>query len=301
MRICHIFIFLSVCLLSCQTDHTSCEFAGTYKTQGFYNGTTLNLRFDHSFKLTASHSNCFGGEKQYIVEGIFSTSDDKVFLSPSHFHIAQYQDGPEPGQQDRKLEQDTIYALSAIYDTMLEYEDTLQVVRWNGRMFILGANQGMAARRSYRVYSNSLIKPLNLINRNPKVVTNYYGKEHILNNFWSKLCDDCEEGAIEKALPPEWADFVLKVPINARVIDMKKITGGEYIDSRYVATLNVGHANQIRPGMMFLTEKSVEKQYSVTVTDVFEKTSKGILIAVGVKPEPNVPLTTFEEKAEWDF
>ncbi len=294
-----LFISVSACLFSCKEDHTSCAFEGTYNTLGFNHGTKLVLRLDHSFNVTAYHHDCFGGEEQYIVDGKFSTSGDKIFLSSTNFHVTRYDDGPLPGRQDRKLERDTIYALSALYDTMPEYEDTLQVVRWNERMFILGANRGRVARKSYRGYSNSLIELLNLINRNPNVVRQYYGEQHIVNGFWNKPCDDCKEEAIEKALPQDWADFVLKTPINARVVDLKKIDAHIPSDYKYIATLNVGYVDNVRQGMSFLTEKSAAKHYNVIITDVFEKTSKGVVFTIGFKPEPNVALTTFDENADW--
>lgn len=295
MKITYLFILISACLLSCKEDHSSCEFEGTYETHGFNFGTKLVLRIDHSFSVTGYHYDCFGGEEQYIVDGTFSTAADRIFLSSSRFHIERYQDGSLPGKQDRKLEQDTTYALSVIYDKMQEYEDTLQVVRWNERMFILGANRGQAARRAYNGYSNSLIHLLNMINRNPKVVTNYYGNERILRNFWSKPCDDCKEEAIEKALPSEWADFVLKTPITAKVIDLKKIDSNNFDETNYTATLNVGYRDNVRPGMSFWTEKSAGRQYWVTITDVYEKTAKGFISVFGFKPELGVPLTTFDE------
>lgn len=297
MKTGYLFAPLFACLFSCGVDHSSCEFAGTYKTSGFNHGTKLSLRIDHSFNVTAYHYDCFGGEEQYIVDGVFSVSGDKIFLSPSHFHVVRYEDDSLPGRQDKKLEEDSTHDLSAIHHTMREYQDTLQVVKWNERLFILGANRGQIARDSYNGYSNSIIELLNLINRNPKVVRNYYGYQHIVNGFWNKLCDDCKEEDIEKVLPTEWADFVLKAPIKGQIIDVKQIADDNY---GYSCTLNVGYSDNVRQGMSFLTEKSVGQHYEVIITDVFEKTSKGFIFSLGFKPETNVPLTTFDENADWN-
>ncbi|NOT75999.1 MAG: hypothetical protein HOP08_13820 [Cyclobacteriaceae bacterium] len=50
--------------------------------------------------------------------------------------------------------------------------------------------------------------------------------------------------------------------------------------------------------MDFLVEKSSKQNYVVTITEVFEKTSKGVVFGMNFKPEPDVTLTTLDDTPE---
>ncbi len=258
-RILFSIVFVAV---SCAKKGNPSEILGTYKTAGWGLETEISFHGEGDFRYTKTLTSCFGSSSLECVKGTFYFFNDLIVLKPTSFRIKHY-DWQNPNRK-RALALDSICDIKNLND----FHDTISIVRWNKKLFLLGARvPSLSHPEEFSYDDNSMISFLNHFNKDP---VNF--STDTLFSYWYKECKTCVETELLKALSPRWRYYIHPSKIEGEVTKIEPL----YLSFNRVSTLvtiNVGRNNGVYPGFEF--HSNVEPKY-IVILESLETSSKGL-------------------------
>lgn len=268
-------------LIECKPDLSRYEVEGTYVSTGMWKSSKLVLNLDGSFEEVESRYSDIGPTEEKIIKGKFQASHNQILLFPDFFHVRYLHS--EGNMRNQKIDHDSAYALNQIKPNVWKYSNTLTIVRWNDRMFILGTNKF----RSEHFTSPDMYGLINDINRG--LMKNWKWRQYAATTYWNKRCNGCSQSDIKKALPKEWSQRLLDNPIEAKVESVMQLPSGIRTIHDRIITINAGRADGVWPGMVFYEDPDKDSTILLYVLafEVDERTSNAY---VGVFRDREIPL-----------
>jgi len=152
--------------------------------------------------------------------------------------------------------------------------------------------------RHYLIPATQILKFINAIN------AGFEPRKTVSGFFFLKWGDEYKPVAGKPKLPPEYADYLLENPIQAR-ITLQQETRVEGNAVRSTVVLDVGKAQGVRVGMQFYFQNSLRDYPPAVITVVNDSNSVAELVQLlgGMKqlsPRPGLPLSTLAGRAEFE-
>ena len=152
--------------------------------------------------------------------------------------------------------------------------------------------------RHYLIPATQILKFINAIN------AGFEPRKTVSGLFFLKWGDEYKPAAGKPKLPPEYADYLLENPIQARITSHQE-TRVEGSAVRSTVVLDVGKAQGAMVGMQFYFQNSLRYYPPAVITVVNDSNSVAEIVQfVGgmeqLSPRPGLPLSTLSGRAEFE-
>jgi hypothetical protein len=154
--------------------------------------------------------------------------------------------------------------------------------------------------RHYLIPATQILEFINAINAGFEPRT----RENASGWFFLKWGDEYKPATGRPKLPPEYADYLLENPIQAKITSHQE-TRVEGNAVRSTVIIDVGKAQGVRVGMQFYFQNSLRYYPPAVITVVNDSNSVAELVQIvgemeQLSPRPGLPLSTMAGRAEFE-